>query len=580
MLRSVLNEMQEALLQEERHRLSDLMGALMALNAAPEDQATLRQAIRGLDELFLLVVVGEFNSGKSAFINALLGQSLLKEGVTPTTTNIHLIKYGEVEEQRLLDEGIWTLTAPVDILREISLVDTPGTNAIIRRHEAITQEFIPRSDLVLFVTSADRPFTESERAFLERIRDWGKKVVFVVNKIDILEDPNEVSQVTAFVADNAKAYLGISTEVFPISSRLALRAKVAGDGRDLWEASRFAPLEQYIVDTLDETSRLRLKLGSPLGVGTRLAQQYLSQVGERLKLMQADFQAIGDLERQLTLYRGDMHRDFRFRLSDVDNLLYDMESRGMEFFDDMLRLARVFDLLDQNRIKAAFSRQVVADAPQQLEGRIQILIDWLVDSEGRQWKAVSDHLAERRAEYEGRVVGAIGGAYEANRRQLLDSVGRTARQVVDSYDRDAEAAQLADMARFAVAEAAAIEAGAVGLGTILIVAFGTAAADVTGILAASIVAALGLFVIPSRRREAKARLRQQIVELRQRLMKALTTQFERELEQSIQRINEAVAPYIRFVRAEQERLEGARGRLASAIETLQALAGRVEELGE
>ena len=62
--------------------------------------------------------------------------------------------------------------------------DTPGTNAIHREHERLTREFVPRSDLVLFVTSADRPFTESERGFLQGIRDWGKKIVVVVNKMD------------------------------------------------------------------------------------------------------------------------------------------------------------------------------------------------------------------------------------------------------------------------------------------------------------------------------------------------------------------------------------------------------------
>ena len=68
------------------------------------------------------------------------------------------------------------ITAPVEMLREINIVDTPGTNAVRREHEALTREFVPRSDLVLFITSADRPFTESERAFLQSIREWGKKV--------------------------------------------------------------------------------------------------------------------------------------------------------------------------------------------------------------------------------------------------------------------------------------------------------------------------------------------------------------------------------------------------------------------
>ena len=77
-------------------------------------------------------------------------------------------------------------THPAPLLRDINIVDTPGTNAVLREHEELTRDFVPRADLVLFVTSADRPFTESERGFLEQIRAWGKKIVFIVNKIDIL----------------------------------------------------------------------------------------------------------------------------------------------------------------------------------------------------------------------------------------------------------------------------------------------------------------------------------------------------------------------------------------------------------
>ncbi len=75
----------------------------------------------------------------------------------------------------------------MEILRQCHLVDTPGTNALDRSHEALTTHYVPRADLVLFVTSADRPFSESERVFLEQIREWGKKVVVAVNKIDILK---------------------------------------------------------------------------------------------------------------------------------------------------------------------------------------------------------------------------------------------------------------------------------------------------------------------------------------------------------------------------------------------------------
>lgn len=166
----LLNQKQEDLLKDERRLMNDLQLALGRLGIEREDQEALQQSIQQLDEFFLIVVVGEFNAGKSAVINALLGQRLLEEGVTPTTTKIHLLRHGEKQQRTVISERQILLTFPVEFLSELSIVDTPGTNAVIREHEIITSRFIPRSDLVLFITSADRPFTESERVFLEHIR--------------------------------------------------------------------------------------------------------------------------------------------------------------------------------------------------------------------------------------------------------------------------------------------------------------------------------------------------------------------------------------------------------------------------
>ena len=88
----ILNQNQEDLLSLERNLLNDLQMALVGFGASKEDLETLSQSIRQIDDLFLLVIVGEFNAGKSSFINALLGENLLKEGVTPTTTQINIIR--------------------------------------------------------------------------------------------------------------------------------------------------------------------------------------------------------------------------------------------------------------------------------------------------------------------------------------------------------------------------------------------------------------------------------------------------------------------------------------------------------
>jgi len=572
----ILSESQEKILNAERQVLNDLRVALTGFGFSQEDQKTILESLEQLDELFLLVIVGEFNAGKSAFINALLGKPLLKEGVTPTTTHINLLKYGAAENRSVIDDTMHVLTLPIDWLSEISIVDTPGTNAIIRSHELITSKFVPRSDLVLFITSADRPFTESERSFLEKIRSWGKKVVIVINKIDLFQNEDELEQVERFITENALALIGMTPEIYPVSSRLALRAKLGES--ELWEASRFADLEKYIRETLDERGRLRLKLMNPLGVAAHLVDRYTGVIQERLDLLQDDISMLGDVDSQLALYREDMQRDFNFRMSDIENILFEMEQRGQEYFDDIFRFGRIFDLLNKERTRIGFEQKVVANTPTQIDRKVTELIDWLVESDLRQWRAVTDHLAERRKAHEDRIIGDPGlGTFHYDRERLIEGVGREAQRVVETFDKAAEAQSLAESAQAAVAASAAIEVSAVGLGTLITILATTATADVTGILMASVVAAIGLFVIPARRRQAKNELREKLVALRQQLSLALRTQFEREIERSMQRIQEAIAPYTRFVRAEQNKLEDTLSKLSTIDVELESLKVQIEQ---
>ncbi len=575
MLTKILDASQDALLAEERQALARLQMALVKFEAPGDQQAALARSIEQLDELFLLVIVGEFNAGKSAFINALVGTMVAQEGVTPTTAQINVLQYGETHDRSVTSQGLHVVTAPAPILRDIRIVDTPGTNAIIREHEAITAGFVPRSDLVLFVTSADRPFTETERQFLEQIRGWGKKVVLVINKIDILGGTGEVEQVRTFVADSARALLGFSPEIFPVSARLALRAKQGEPA--LWTASGFDALEQFIAATLDAPGRVQLKLLNPIGVGSAIAERHGAIVGDRLTLLADDFTTLDEVERQLGIYREDLLRDFDLRMADIDRILVDMEIRGRDYFDETIRIGRVMDLLNRSRIQQGFEQQVVADAPAQIERRVGELVDWLVAADLRQWQSVTQHLADRRRQYRDRIVGEDSGQFHYDRTRMIDAVTRESQRVVDSYDRKQEAQQIADNARNAVAAAAAAGATAVGLGTIVTIAATTAAADVTGILLASVAATVGFFILPARRRRAKEQMRTKIADVRARLSDALRSQFSTEIERSVDRIHESIAPYSRFIRAEADKLRAIETELSDIRTTLATLRTRLEQ---
>ena len=188
------------------------------------------------------------------------------------------------------------------------------------------------------------------------------------------------------------------------------------------------------------------------------------------------------------------------------------------------------------------------------------------------WNSGSIEQVRRR-----QVGDAAGGSFHFDRQRLIEGVGREATRVVESYDKKAEAEMIAYSAQTTVAALAAVEVGAVGLGTLVTILASTAAADATGIVLASAMAILGFFVIPARRRAAKADLRARIAALREQLIRALRNQFEKEIERGVQEINDAIAPYTRFVRAEQTKLEEVKTTFEQTKTGLERLKVQVED---
>ena len=581
MLHSMLTEAQAQLLRDEKTALAETHLALAELGVPREALDILQKAILQLDELFLLVVVGEFNAGKSALMNALLGEKVLAEGVLPTTSRVTLVNWGEQIDEQVLDEGFATFTYPLPLLRELNIVDTPGTNAVIRKHERLTDEFVPRSDLVLFVTSADRPMTESERQFMERIRAWGKKVVIALNKVDILESENALSEVQAFVLKHAEDALGFTPEFFPVSARLAHQARATtrpDEIRGLLARSRIEALENYIYSTLDDAAYLQLKFANPLGVAGRIVEQTRASTSEQEEALKEDKETITALESVITAYEKELQAELEPRLSEVENVLHRLQARGLDFFDNTLRLTNIAELVRGDRVRAKFEQQVLADVPQEIEDRVRHLIDWLVDKDLHQWQQVMAYLQRRQARYTGHLVGEGAAALDSRRRTLIDSVGRSAKMIVDAYDREKEARELAAEVETTVAQVAMLEAGAVGLGALVVLVVASSAVDITGLLAAGSLAILGIFVIPYKRGKVKEQFREKMETLRLKLLDALTAQFKSEASQSIARVKDGVAPYTRFVRAERERVEKAQETLRGLRQRLSALQARTEAI--
>jgi small GTP-binding protein len=579
----ILDERREALVERERGLLGRLVAFLKDLGAPEVDVELLGRALADLEEMFLLVIVGEFNSGKSAFVNALLGADVSEEGVTPTTDRITVLRHADEPVNRTGRDGVVQKGYPNDFLREISIVDTPGTNAIIRHHEELSRGFVPRSDLVLFVTSAERPLTESERGYLELIRDWGKKILLVINKADLLADELTREEVRSFVDGGIRSALGLTPPIFFVSSLLARRAKAATNAMErdaLMRASGFAELESYVTDLLDEEGRVRLKMESPLGVVEELNRRYRGAVNERLALLDEDFRTAENVESQLGLYREDMDRDFEARMAEIENIVLKMSERGDAWLEENIRFGNVLELLRQEKVGERFEREVVADTEDLVDERVDELVDWMVDRNLKQWRTVVDYVNRRRqADYDERLIGEVGDAFEYNRGELLRSVGKNAQDVVQRYDRERESEKLALSLQGAVAQTAAFEVGAVGIGAVVVAIATTRFVDVTGIIAGAILAGYGLFILPNRRRKAREEFRDKTDALRERLGEVVRRQFETELGRSVERMREAIAPYTRFVRSEHARMTRAGEDLAAIDAEADALRGEISAPG-
>jgi small GTP-binding protein len=526
--------------------------------------------------MFLLVVVGEFNSGKSAVINALLGDRIVEEGVTPTTSRIGLVKHGSAPGRAPGGGGFEVITQPVEILREITVVDTPGTNAVLRDHEALTREFVPRADLVLFVTSADRPFTESERAFLEAIHSWGKKVLVALNKIDILETPEDVAAVVDFVKEKALALLGLRPRIFPISARQARRAKVEGN-EALLRASGFAALEDFVANTLHEALRVRLKLLNPLGVGLRVLGQAEGVVEQRATLLKEDSAVLEQIERQLALHREDAARGCRLRLGDVEKLLFDLERRAGDFVERAVRLGRMADIMQPERLRADFERVVVADLHRTVDKRVDEIAEWVAAGDAAHWEGIAEHVERRQAVHAGSA-GQVG-APKHDRSRLSRDVRRDVQRTLETFDHRAEARRLSHGARQALMGTVLLQVGAVVLGVFVGMLSDAAVDEVSGMLIAAGLSATGFLLLPTYRRRARSSLVEKVGALREALVTRLKAAFDRELDQGRLRALEALGPYRRYVGSETERLRRQRDELAVMRGGFDSLKSRIESLG-
>ncbi|HEX7807642.1 MAG TPA: dynamin family protein [Thermoanaerobaculia bacterium] len=551
---SVVDANVQALLRREERLLVELRETLDREQA--DERRRVDELIATLEDLFTIVIVGEFNAGKSSLINALFGEKLRTEGPIPVDDVISVLRYGEQASQKRVTDYVLEQFYPIEFLRNITLVDTPGTNSIVQRHQEITQDYVPRADLVLFVTSIDRPLSESERRFLEYIREWGKKVVFVLNKIDTKAD-SEIDVVLDYLKTNTRAIFGFDPVIYPVAAKLALEAKTGGASPRDWTRSRFERLEDYIFQVLSEKERVRIKLTAPLETILSLAKKQFKMIESRRQLLSTDKERIDSITEQLERSREDLVSNFKQFVVRIDNLLMDLERRGLDFLDRYVRIQHVMMLRDASRFREEFERQVFQGWKGSIDTTIQEAVDWLVKENMKLWNGTVDGF-HRRAEQDAKndeIIGKVGREFAYNREEVYSRMRQHAEQRLSAYDVNVESRRIIDNAMRAVLHSFGLGAGALGLGYLLTTAVSSTAVDVTGLTAATMLLVTSFLILPYKRSKAKEEFRRRIEELRTQLSESMDRESTTEIDRMLRSITAAFEPYQRFYALESEKIE-------------------------
>lgn len=431
-----------ALRESEIRLLTDIGTTLAEMGeSAQEDRQRLIDVAQDLrDMFFLVVIIGEFNAGKSSFVNALLGDNLLPVGITPTTEAIELIRYGDAINRKpvVREDGIREWTHPNTGAPGVALVDTPGTGSVFQKHEKIAKSFLHRSDLVIFVVSAKRAFAETERLYLELAKNYGKKIILVVNQIDLLQ-PKEQTEVRRFIERQVEELLDIRPLLFMISSKEALAA--AKGGQVIGDPGGIEAVRAHLRGVFNEAPPAKQKLLAQLGMAERLVTEYQNNIQRKADIVTADTTKVREVQRELDQQSVGLDTQLKEARAEIDQVFEGMRQRGIHFIDNNLSIRKLGRSPDRDALQAEFQEVVIGRALRDINEATNGYINAVIDNSRVYWRGVIDRLNQLRELMEQEVTGLDAGVYAEQRASLEDAI-RIAEAELKSYSTGRIAAEI------------------------------------------------------------------------------------------------------------------------------------------
>lgn len=331
---------------ELENALAGLIQLTSEMQRSGEQLDTLQSLLRDITDPLLFVVVGEVKSGKSLLLNALFGNEFAKVDVLPATDRVYIFRHGSEEKNTEVSPKLTERYLPIPFLRDVNVVDTPGTNTMVTEHQMITEDFMPRADIVLFVFSVANPWTQSNWEFLDFLqKTWLKNVIFVLQQID-LREPTEIDVIHRHLQDTAMRRLGFVPPIFPVSARKALLARTSGLNKEkLWEESSFAPLEEQINFIVTESSARMLKLRSTYQATRAALEDLQREIRSHLDKIFADVAVLARLDKLLESRREQMLRQVGSIVREVERAYDETTKERAQLLSRRLSWWRSFNLI-------------------------------------------------------------------------------------------------------------------------------------------------------------------------------------------------------------------------------------------
>jgi small GTP-binding protein len=565
----LLDKKYSDIILEEKLLLKSLEAEIKELSS--EELLKRLEAVKeNLENLFSIVFIGEFSTGKSSIINALLGEEVLPEGITPTTDEIAILKYGDMKGQETL-EGSRYISLSQERLKGIYIVDTPGTNVTLEQHEKLTQDFIPRADIVFFTIGAERAVTGSEARLIEFIKeDWLKNIVFLLNKTDIAKDQEELDMLIRHTKGELERNFKFEPHLIPVSAKLAREARVSSD-EALYQKSGFKELESYIFSTLGEEERIRMKIKSTSQFAHSLATSTEDALAADIERISSDEARLGVYETKLEGLRNEIVSNSERFTERIRSRLLEFKTRGIVYIDDLIRFSNIFKLVSKSKVAKEFEYRVSRQTVEELEKDLDSLVMWTERSARTLLDSALDFYNESiRPES-----GGSSTAFTYDRTRLIDTVRVELEKKRREIDPALLGGNLVDSARGAVASVLGVQAGTLALGAAVVSAFSSIIVDVTGILATLALMATAFAILPKKRRDAMKEFSTKVDALIEEITSSVSSQLERDLDGIKMQVLDSLVPLRNFYQMEKGKLSESQSRVTKIKEKLSDISCRV-----